>query len=538
MKRNVAAPRITKGRRRLGAKSLKDAVTSASALGYNGTIMPANNSSNSSSKASKKRGLKHRTWEHPKGSGIKIAEMPNKTNGKVYGVSFQVRIPAELLGIPGKREMHQRKTKDEAERLAEDRFLALRQHGTEFAKIPADVQKQAAIAWGILNDHNGKQPEGLKLHFVDVVKAGIRTLSPAGGLKTVSEVRDELAASKQARHESGALDVTSVRDFKLRTGRFAATFGERLISDVTHTEIDSWLKQLGKDGSMYGKPLARRSVKNYRSNLAELFSYAKAKQYTAQNPFERFTREDLKNLGGEASERSVDEINYLKVDEARNLLRAAHASGDSGQLGALVLRLFCGVRTTEVCQLDWKEVRWLEPSPYVHIPKGKAKKRRIRLIDIPANALAWLKLCNPPAEGRIVPTIGDKWKDVKYYCVRFRRIVKAAGIGKTADDGSWESEWLNNDTRHSFGSYHYALHGDALKTAGLMGHKQNDTVLFDHYRTLVHKADAEAFFALMPDAGMGTMIEFPRAAQAAPEDLPADDGDDELVFQKIVELEA
>ena len=83
---------------------------------------------------------------NPEGIGIPIAEMPNKTGGKVYRVSCQVRIPAELLGGE-RRAMHQRKTRADAEKLAEDRFLGLKAYGTEFAKMPAAAQRQAAVAW-------------------------------------------------------------------------------------------------------------------------------------------------------------------------------------------------------------------------------------------------------------------------------------------------------------------------------------------------------------------------------------------------------
>jgi hypothetical protein len=109
-----------------------------------------------------------RTWEHPAGSGIKISELPNKTGGKRYGVSYRVRIPATLLGKTGVRETHQRKTRAEAERLAEDRLLALRAHGTNFAELPAKAQKEAAIAWGMLKEHG--------ISLVESAEAAIKAL--------------------------------------------------------------------------------------------------------------------------------------------------------------------------------------------------------------------------------------------------------------------------------------------------------------------------------------------------------------------------
>lgn len=457
----------------------------------------------SSPKPSKKRKSKNLTWEHPDGSGIKIAEMPNKTGGATFGVSYQVRIPAQLLGVVGRREMHQRKTKVEAERLAEDRFLSLKKYGTEFSKIPAAAQKQAAIAWGMLQEHG--------LDFIAAANAAISVLRPAGGQKTVSEVLAELRASKAQRMKAGGLDKRTSDDFQSRSLKIETALGSKLISLVTPDDLEKWLRSLrANGGEVGGAPLSQRSVLNYRNTLAETFRHAKAKRYCAENPLERFTREDYKALGGEKAERNLDEINILMTAEARKLLNAAAEPEERGMLASVVLRLFCGIRTAEVCRLDWSEVHWLDEKPYVHIPAGKAKKRRIRHVDIPANALAWLKLCNPPAKGQIVPGNGK----VKGYCKRFARLAKLAGIGKQNEKGVWVSEWENNDTRHSFGSYHYALHGDAIRTAGQMGHKQNDDMLFSHYRTLVTKEQAADYFGILPAADAGVVTNFPAAASA------------------------
>jgi integrase len=64
---------------------------------------------------------------------------------------------------------------------------------------------------------------------------------------------------------------------------------------------------------------------------------------------------------------------------------------------------------------------------------------------------------------------------------------KAAGI----------ESWPHNGLRHSFGSYHLAFHGDAIKTAQQMGHRSAD-VVHNHYKALVLKTEAEKFWKLFP----------------------------------------
>lgn len=435
-----------------------------------------------------KKKPKNPTWEHPKGSGIRIAEMPNKTGGQVFGVSYQVRIPVELAG---KREMLQRQTRNEAERLAEDRFLALKKHGTEFSKMPGHAQKEAAIAWSKLDEHN--KAKHLNLNFIAVIEAGMKVLSPTGGLRTFAQVAAEMRASKAARKEAGGLDIATERTFRKRSEKLEQTaLGDKLVSELTAadltTALDSLVKENGKKG------YSARSVLNYRNILAEILKHAKAKQYTPNNPLDQFTQEDFKRYGGNAAERDVDGINILTVQEARNLLNAALKANECGLLATLVLRLFCGVRTTEVSKLHWSEVHWLHAEPYIHIPAHIAKKRSNRDVEIPENALAWLKLCNPPSAGRIDPL------SHKTYAKRIGRVVSAATI-----------KWDINDTRHSFGSYHYALHGDSIYTARQMGHKQGDDELFAHYRQLVKTGEAAEYFGILPPHDAGNVMPFPQA---------------------------
>ena len=92
---------------------------------------------------------------------------------------------------------------------------------------------------------------------------------------------------------------------------------------------------------------------------------------------------------------------------------------------------------------------------------------------------AWLEICSLQ-EGPVVGQV--KLKE------RLAELRVAAGINK----------WPHNALRHSFGSYHLALHGDATKTANQMGHKSTD-VVHNHYKALVMKSDAEKYWGLRPD---------------------------------------
>ncbi|EIP99510.1 phage integrase family protein [Opitutaceae bacterium TAV1] len=421
-----------------------------------------------------------KSFEHPEKSGIVIAETANIKAGQRYGTSWQVRIPAKLTG--GTRERAQFPTREEAFRFADDRFLALKKHGTAFAELPPAQQQEAVMAWRILKEAG--------LGFVESARVAVKVLRPAGGTKTVADVVAEMVASKETRAKAKELDEGTVADFKVRAKSLTETFGTKAINLLTVDDVKSWLAGVREKK-------AQRTTLNFRNCIAEILRHAKASRYTHENVMEYFTREDYARLGGEKASKKVGDIGILSVDDAEKLLTAAAKQAGKPLLASLALRLFCGTRTTETYKLTWEDVHWQDAKPYVHVSETIAKKRRIRLVDIPENALAWLSLCAKET-GKVSPknTVAD------YF----------AAVTALADKA--DVTMPKNATRHSFGSYHYALHGDSIKTSTQMGHKQGDDVLFAHYRQLVRPGAAERFFNLRPAPGAGKVVKFPELKSA------------------------
>ena len=57
--------------------------------------------------------------------------------------------------------------------------------------------------------------------------------------------------------------------------------------------------------------------------------------------------------------------------------------------------------------------------------------------------------------------------------------------------------WIQDGLRHAAATYHFALYGDAAKTAALLGERDIRTLL-EHYKGLATEAEAEEFYALRP----------------------------------------
>ena len=412
------------------------------------------------------------SWIFPKKSGIRIREVLNHSGGVAFASSYVVDLPQKITGKG--RERKQFKERAEAEKWADKAFRGHRTDGEAFFALSDAERREVAASLPMLRE------KGITLR--EAFQFALKRMRPGERGKTLREVVDDLVASKKQRFERGDLRHNSYRDFDQRADKFAKGFEGRLVAEITGEEIKTWLNGLG---------LGTRSNKNYLNAIGETFRFATQKRYVSLSPLDDLTDVDRKELcgggGAEAKEPSI-----LTPAQAEALLTAALNNPGLDLLGAVTLALFCGLRTEEIKRLDWASVRLDESTPSVVIGAKIAKKRRIRHVDIPAVALPWLALV-PDRTGQV--TRSAHFNDFQ------KRFKKLLGLAKF-------EFWESNAMRHSFGSYHYALHGNPLDTSRLLGHKASDQVLFDHYRALATKETATAYFSIRPPASAGKVVRF------------------------------
>jgi integrase len=411
-----------------------------------------------------------KSYEFPKGSGIRVREIINFHDGENFDGSFLVTVPAKLTGTIRKRK--QFKDRNQAKDWASHEFLGFRKQGEEYFNATDEEKRQIAHCLPTLREHG--------ISITEATEFAIQRLRPKGGERSLNEVVSELTESKRVRFERGDLRERSYRDFRHRARRFTEVFDEMPVKEVTSSQIKEWL---------LGLELSPRTTQNYLAVLSEILKFATQRKYLFESPVDEFTDVDRKELCGNAR---FKEPSILTVEDSERLLIAACEHPELELLGAVVLGLFCGIRTEELKRLDWSNVKDHEDNPIVTITSDIAKKRRIRNVDIPENANFWLSLC-PKRKGSVARNLHSN-----DYQKRFRRLLRVAGFGYVDENAAWRSNWDANAMRHSFGTYHYALHGNPLETARLLGHKASDQVLFDHYRALASREDGERFFATHP----------------------------------------
>jgi integrase len=197
--------------------------------------------------------------------------------------------------------------------------------------------------------------------------------------------------------------------------------------------------------------------------MHNLFAWCVARGYAASNPVTQAAKVKV----------PAGTIGILSVNEARRLLLACHDS----ILPAVAIGLFAGLRASEIGRLDWTEVS-LEGG-HIAVQATKSKTAARRIVEISDNLREWLAP-HRQLSGPVRPSRGS-------YQQLLTNAVKAAGIER----------WPRNALRHSFASFHLAHHRDAGRTALQLGHTESRT-LFAHYRELVRRGDAEAFWQIVP----------------------------------------
>lgn len=175
----------------------------------------------------------------------------------------------------------------------------------------------------------------------------------------------------------------------------------------------------------------------------------------------------------------------LTVREVRRLIGAVRRI-DERMIPYIVIGLFCGLRPeNELRNLDWRDID-LERKTLLVQP-ASAKKRRLRYVDLADNLIEFLA----PYAVEEGPLYFSRYK--------FRLAVARAKL-----------KWTRDVMRHTYASYHLARHQNAAATALQLGHHGDTTVLFAHYRNLIHREDAATFWQLRPLPGK--VIPMPRVA--------------------------
>lgn len=341
----------------------------------------------------------------------------------------------------------------------------------EARKKPADLRDlsdsmrhEVLAALAKLRNHNATITQAVDFY--------LKHSRPATANATIGEVMEEFRKSKRKAGMSEKYIHSSWTTFFMP---FKNHFMDCMISELTTETCEEYICK-----SKTWNPTTKRS---HIRHLSVLCNFAVKHGCMSCNPFAKV--EKPRHPPGTSHHRVVTVGNVVKI------LQFALNNDYKPECAALVLLLFCGVRTEEVARTTWNDIKLDEDTPVVHLHENMTKAGKSRVNAIPPNALEWLTLLR--AKGPVVSAS---------YESRMRNLRRKA-----------QAEFKQNSACISFASYHMARFEDAPKTAFLLGH-DNPTLLYNTYKALVTKTEAERYWTITPDYdGRHQQISTPSADQ-------------------------
>jgi integrase len=289
-----------------------------------------------------------------------------------------------------------------------------------------------------------------KTDLLEAVEFFIRHTRPEGGQKPLNDAIEELLAAKR---KAGKKE-SYIKGLGWSLRKFAGDFSGASLHEISRDDFEGWLDE--EDFS-----LATR--RNYIRDCGILFNFALGKKWMSVSPVEGVEKPEIEDR----------EIVALSIRQAaRLLLTARNQPAFRPFLAPVAIQLFAGLRTSEIRSLDWSEVR----DKQIIVLASKAKTRQRRTVAIADNLATWLAT-ERKSSGLVAPT-GREWR------TGFTALTDAAKI----------TPWPRNALRHSFGSYHYALHKNENLTAAEMGNSPQ--MIFQHYRAVVFDGDEMRYWNL------------------------------------------
>ncbi len=348
-----------------------------------------------------------------------------------------------------KRAFFAKKTgNDGAEQWMESKITELKELGSKELSI-SNEERGAVIKWRKLVSELPEHAQDVSLS--DCVEQFAKTLTTRNKAITCQTVADDLMSRLNAAGRSKGHQNTT----RYRLNHFLNVYGDWLACDISTEIIDEYLQ----DSQMR---VCNQTVKHYRQTLYQLFVRAMETNACPSNPVEKAIRPSVISK----------EAGICTPQEVADLLSCA----DERIVPALAISFFAGVRRSEIEKLDWSQIKL--DQGFITITAGNAKTAQRRNVSISDNLMEWLK-----------PYAQKKGKVVSSPAIYRFEQVKATDKAKI--------KWLHNAGRHSFASYHLALHEDAGKTAKQLGH-MNSELLYRHYHTLVSKQDSTSYWDITP----------------------------------------
>jgi integrase len=274
--------------------------------------------------------------------------------------------------------------------------------------------------------------------------------------KTPCPTTSEAWAAFFADKTAAGLRPRTLQQTRFLVSRLARQYGAERIDALSAARLSAYLSEIAQ---------AAVTRNNYRRAWGTFFGWAIARGHIARNPVDGIT----------VARQEAPPVGILTPKQVGALMVSSVGHGGS-MTAYLAFGLFAGVRTAELMRLQWTDIS----SAQIHIRSATSKMGEERYVAIRPPLDRWIAKCRR-RKGPICPVA---------ISARDRRLTEIRESAKVV-------EWPPNAMRHSYASYLLAQTGDSALVAHQLGHHDPDTT-WRHYRHLVEKAQADAYFSILP----------------------------------------
>ena len=300
---------------------------------------------------------------------------------------------------------------------------------------------------------------------IDAYQQSIGVVKEMDVSKAVEEFigqRQLLTESKDGKRAQLSKNYAYMVSLWLR--EFAGSFPSTSVSGITKEHINVFMAT--------HKDLAAKSRNHYRGAIKMFLKWCVKRDYLQQN--HRLL--EAESLTVEKAD--IEDIEFYRPNELQKMLNRCRTNPDyKSLLPVLALGGLAGLRQEEIFRLEWADV-W-QVADHIEITAQKAKTRSRRLVSICPALTSWLKKYKK-SKGLIY----DKCRDTLHQTITDLRNELNIPVRR-------------NGFRHAFCTYHFALHANENLTAQQAGN--SPAMIHQHYKGLATKAEAEKWFAVMPE---------------------------------------
>ena len=412
------------------------------------------------------------------------------SKAKIYAPAGKFNYYRVAYTVAGKRRM-QTFAAYSAAKAAAERIVRDAANGSQAAALSASQSRDALAALQSLESF--RQSTGRAVSLLAAVREFVeasgklhgRSLDEAvtGYLRTVVSVtRKDIAEAvaeflladaprtKAAAGQRSQLSAKYAYNRELQLDRFAATFPNTAVCDLSKEHLDTFIASLdtvqttSRNGRAAGSAKSRN---HYRATVRQFLQWAVRKDYLA--PTHRLIEADA--MRPERANTAAVEL--YTPEELAALLAAA----DDTFRPIIAIGGLAGLRTAELLRLDWADV-W-RVAGHIEVTAGKAKTRQRRLVEICPALAAWLEPFRKLKTGKL-------WAGHEItFQQHFVELCDGAKVTRKT-----------NGLRHAFCTYHFAAHANENQTAQQAGN--SPAMIHAHYKGLATKADAEKWFKVTP----------------------------------------